>query len=73
MVSLGRRPSSRAEMLIAHCDECWLGRGWRGCFVRGNVINNMLEDEDNDTKDGDKAQTVDNRNCIGNWIIITRF
>ena len=27
----------------------------RGCFERGNVTNNMLEDGDNDTKDGDKA------------------
>ena len=42
----------------------------RGCFVRGNVINNMVEDADNDTKDGDK--TLDNINGIGNWIVMTR-
>ena len=71
MVSLGPRPSSRAEMLNV------MNVGWaanagagRGCFVRVNVINNMVEDGDNDTKDGDK--TLDNINGIGNWIIMTR-
>ena len=38
--------------------------------MRVNVINNMVEDGDNDTKDGDK--TLDNINGIGNWIIMTR-
>ncbi len=43
----------------------------RGCFVRGNVINNMVEDGDNDTKDGVKSRhlTTHNTNDIGNWMI----
>ena len=61
MLSLWVRPSSHVEMLIAHCDECWLlmssrdrGGGER-MFCAVNVINNMSEDGDKDTKDSDKA------------------